>query len=72
VERWLYSGLYNFDLRVLYDYRPLWDIVMLLLCFGGLASSGIGAYLGTKRLIRGTRRTTGRVGAPSAVQPPAE
>jgi hypothetical protein len=35
-----------------YDYRPAWDIVMLLLCLGGLGSSGIGAYLGIARMRR--------------------
>jgi hypothetical protein len=59
LERWLYSALHNFDFRVLYDYRPLWDIVMLVLCLGGLASSGIGAYLGIKRMVRGTHRLAG-------------
>ena len=56
LERWLYSALHNFDFRVLYDYRPAWDIVMLVLCLGGLASSAIGAYLGLRRIARGTRR----------------
>jgi hypothetical protein len=56
LERWLYSALHNFDFRFLYDYRPAWDIVMLVLCLGGLVSSSIGAYLGFKRMARGTRR----------------
>lgn len=51
VERWLYNGLHSFDVGYLYT-RPLWDIVMLVLLLGGLASSAIGLYLGAKRLLR--------------------
>jgi hypothetical protein len=72
-ERWLYSALHNFDFQVLYDYRPAWDIVMLLLCLGGLASSGIGMYLGIRRMRRGAWRALGGIGgAPEPVRPPAE
>jgi uncharacterized iron-regulated membrane protein len=51
VERWLYNGLHSLDIGYLYS-RPLWDIVMLVLLVGGLASSGIGLYLGVKRVVR--------------------
>jgi hypothetical protein len=51
VERWLYNGLHSLDVGYLYS-RPLWDIVMLVLLIGGLASSGIGTYLGVKRVLR--------------------
>jgi uncharacterized membrane protein YedE/YeeE len=30
----------------------LWDIAVITLCLGGLASSGIGLFLGAKRLLR--------------------
>jgi hypothetical protein len=50
VERWLYSGLHSLDFRFWYSRRPLWDIGMLVLLLGGLASSGIGLYLGIRRL----------------------
>src|SRR5262245_20396454 len=73
LERWLYSGLHNFDFKVLYDYRPAWDIVMLLLCLGGLASSGIGAYLGIKRMRRGVGRALAGLGTGGVRRPePAE
>ena len=42
VERWLYNGLHSLDFAFWYDRRPLWDIGMIALCLGGLASSGIG------------------------------
>jgi hypothetical protein len=31
---------------------PLWDAGMIALCLGGLASSGIGLFLGLRRLRR--------------------
>jgi hypothetical protein len=56
VERWLYNGLHSLDFAFWYNRRPLWDVGMLTLLAGGLASSIIGLYLGVKRLGRGTRR----------------
>jgi hypothetical protein len=53
VERWLYNGLHSLDFRFWYSRRPLWDIGMILLLLGGLASSAIGLYLGIRRLVRG-------------------
>ncbi len=50
LERWLYNGLHSLDFGYLYR-RPLWDIVMLVLLVGGLISSSIGMYLGTKRVL---------------------
>ena len=55
LERWLYSGLHDLDFSFWYDRRPLWDIGVITLCLGGLASSGIGLFLGIKRLRRGVR-----------------
>jgi uncharacterized membrane protein len=52
VERWLYSGLHDLDFAFWYDRRPLWDIGVIALLLGGLASSGIGLYLGMRRLWR--------------------
>jgi hypothetical protein len=66
VERWLYNGLHSLDFSFWYQKRPLWDIGMIVLSLGGLVSSGIGLFLGIKRLGRGTRtvrRTVRRAGA---------
>jgi hypothetical protein len=52
VERWLYSGLHDLDFSFWYDRRPLWDIGVIMLLLGGLASSSIGLFLGIKRLLR--------------------
>jgi hypothetical protein len=67
VERWLYNGLHSLDFSFWYDKRPLWDIGMIILLLGGLASSTIGLALGVKRLWRGATRTASSwVGAPAA------
>jgi hypothetical protein len=52
VERWLFNGLHSLDFAFWWGRRPLWDIGMIVLSLGALASSGIGMYLGIKRLRR--------------------
>jgi hypothetical protein len=52
VERWLYTGLHDLDFAFWYDRRPLWDIAVITLLLGGLASSSIGLLLGIKRIWR--------------------
>jgi hypothetical protein len=52
IERWLYNGLHSLDFRFWYSRRPLWDIGMIVLLLGGLASSSMGLYLGIRRLAR--------------------
>ncbi len=52
IKRWLYNGLHSLDFKFWYSRRPLWDIGMILLLLGGLATSALGLYLGVKRLIR--------------------
>jgi hypothetical protein len=56
VERWLYNGLHSLDFAFWYS-SPLWDVGMIALCLGGLASSGIGLLLGVRRLRRSAART---------------
>jgi hypothetical protein len=36
-NRWGYYGLHGFDFAFLYNHRPLWDIVVLILLFGCIA-----------------------------------
>ena len=62
VERWAYHGLHSLDLPYLYTSRPSWDVVMILLCLGGLTSSGLGFWMGLRRVRRATK---GFVAAPS-------
>lgn len=52
LERWLYNGLHSLDFGFWYDKRPLWDVGMIGLCLGALASSAIGLWLGLKRVRR--------------------
>jgi hypothetical protein len=35
VSRWLYHGLHSFDFPWLYNYRPLWDVVVITFMVGG-------------------------------------
>lgn len=52
LERWLYNGLHSLDFAFWYHSRPLWDIGVLLLLAGGLATSCLGLYFGLRRLVR--------------------
>jgi uncharacterized iron-regulated membrane protein len=52
VERWLYNGLHSLDFAFWYDRRPLWDIVMIVLCVGGFSTSFLGLWMGLKRARR--------------------
>ena len=56
VERWLFNGLHSLDFAFWYDRRPLWDAGMIVLSLGGLASSGIGLWIGCGRLRRAVAR----------------
>jgi uncharacterized iron-regulated membrane protein len=53
LERWLYNGLHSLDFSFWYDKRPLWDIGIIALSLGALATSAIGMWLGFRRLKRG-------------------
>ena len=70
VERWLFNGLHSLDFSFLYASRPLWDIVMLTLLFGGLVSSFLGLYLGIGRMGRGTKRAVTGLGKSGGVRSP--
>ncbi len=37
INRWLYHGLHSLDFPWLYNYRPLWDIVVITFMVGGTA-----------------------------------
>jgi hypothetical protein len=52
LERWLFNGLHSLDFAFWWDRRPLWDIGMIALSLGALVSSGIGVYLGIRRVRR--------------------
>jgi hypothetical protein len=39
MSRWLYHGLHSLDFPWLYNYRPLWDVVVITFMLGGTALS---------------------------------
>ncbi|MGW8367768.1 MAG: PepSY domain-containing protein [Gammaproteobacteria bacterium] len=51
IERWLFNGLHSLDFGFWYGRRPLWDLGMIVLSLGALATSGIGLYLGIRRML---------------------
>lgn len=51
LERWLFNGLHSLDFSFWYARRPLWDIGLIVLSLGALATSSIGMYLGVRRLL---------------------
>ena len=70
VERWLYNGLHSLDFRFWYD-SVAWDVAMIFLLLGGLASSLIGLCLGIARMRRGAARNLGALGKRPAGAPEA-
>ena len=60
LKRWLFNGLHSLDFGFWYDKRPLWDIVVVVLSLGGLASGLIGFWLGLNRIGRWAFRAIGR------------
>ena len=59
VNRWLYHGLHSLDFPFLYDRRPLWDVVVILLSLGGIAVSVTSLTQAWRRLRRHGRRLRG-------------
>jgi uncharacterized iron-regulated membrane protein len=48
--RWLYNGLHSLDFAPLFSHRPLWDIVVIVLCLAGLGFSVTSVVVGWRRL----------------------
>lgn len=51
-NRWLYHGLHSWNLPWLYEYRPAWDIFVLLLLAGGSALCITAVVIGWRLLRR--------------------
>lgn len=49
--RWLFNGLHSFDWPWLAARRPLWDIVVITLLLGGLATCLLGLRLSWRRTV---------------------
>lgn len=69
IERWAYNGLHSLDFAFWYESR-LWDVGMITLLLGGLATSCLGFVMGVKRLRRGTGRLAKAL-APASSEEPA-
>lgn len=64
VSRWLYNGLHSLNFPWLYNYRPLWDIVVITFMLGGTAlcvTSLILAWRVLGRRLRGVAAGPSRV-----------
>ena len=56
IQRWLYHGLHSLDFSFWYRNRTVWEIGMIVLNLGGAVVSGIGLWVGLKRLGRWLKR----------------
>src|SRR5688572_26183346 len=66
VSRWLYHGLHSLDFPWLYNYRPLWDIVVITLMLGGTALCVTSLVLAWRVLARTvTALVRARVNSPN-------
>jgi len=67
ISRWLYNGLHSLNFPWLYNYRPLWDIVVITLMLGGTALSVTSLVLAWRVLGRRLAHVTHRRSASSDV-----
>ena len=65
VERWIYHGFHSLDFGFWYYNRPIWDIAVIVLSLGGLATCTIGLYVGIRRLWR-NRKSASRTARTSS------
>ncbi len=52
IYRWAFDLLHKWDLNVLTQHRPIWDLLVWLASIAGLVTSISGVWLGWKRLRR--------------------
>ena len=71
IERWLYHGFHSLDFAFWYYSGPVWEIAVIVLSLGGLATSTIGLYVGIRRLWRGRKSVfrSGRTSSQTAGTP---
>lgn len=60
IQRWLYNGLHSLDFSFLTSNGLLWDIVVLILMFGGtivsVTATGLGIKFIRRKIRKGARR----------------
>ncbi len=71
-RRWLFDGLHRMDFTGWLRWRPVWDIVTILLLLGGIAVTGTGTYLALSRIKRDLTFTRQRAPRTSEVPEQAE
>jgi len=49
-ERWLFNGLHSLDFQILWNRRPLWDFVVVLLSLAGMGFSATSIAVGLRYL----------------------
>ncbi|MRW83344.1 PepSY domain-containing protein [Pseudoduganella sp. FT26W] len=49
-NRWLFNGLHQLDFAAMLRARPLWDVLVIVLCVTGALSALTGVVLGWRRL----------------------
>jgi hypothetical protein len=67
VNRWVYHGLHSLNFPWLYNYRPLWDIVVITFMLGGTALGVTSLILAWRVIGRTLRRAI-----PGAAESPSE
>ncbi|HTR00015.1 MAG TPA: PepSY domain-containing protein [Candidatus Acidoferrum sp.] len=50
VARWLYNGMHSLDFALVFQHRPLWDVLVILLCIIGFGFALTSVVLGWRRL----------------------
>ncbi|MXZ75696.1 MAG: hypothetical protein F4207_12855 [Gemmatimonadetes bacterium] len=55
-KRWLYNGLHSLDFGFLIDNRPVWDVVVIVLCSAGFLFSSTAVIVSWRRLLRIRKR----------------
>jgi len=63
VQRWLYNGMHTLDFSFLLDRRPLWDILLALLCAATALFALTSLIIAWKTLLRLPRRKPSNSGA---------
>ena len=56
-NRWLYHGLHSMDFPWLYNHRPIWDILVLILLTGGTALCVTSLVLAWRVVLRSLGQT---------------
>jgi hypothetical protein len=65
-NRWLYHGLHSLDFPMLYNRRPAWDLLVIVLSVGGVAGAVTSLIPAWRRLVRHATRLQRTLFGPQA------